>query len=155
MTDGAHPFSVVIGMPIGHWCRPRLLATPGERVLLMESRQTPEREPDRPRAARRGHRCRLGTPLRLESFSALFPSLTNVVVSPVFPGTRTSAGHAQAGLSGLLANFGGLGVQPRHPWIGINRHNGKDPPWTHLVATCWSGPGSRTRRGRQRRPLAA
>ncbi|APD48532.1 UDP-N-acetylmuramoyl-L-alanine--D-glutamate ligase [Synechococcus sp. CS-602] len=134
MTDGAHPFSVVIGMGRSGIGAARLLATRGERVLLMESRQTPELDQIAQELRAEGIDVALGTPLRLESFSALFPSLTNVVVSPGIPWDHAVL---QVMRQQGLPVCGELSVawefSRATPWIGITGTNGKTTV-THLVA---------------------
>jgi len=122
-----------------HLCRPAA-GYPGRAgVCLMESRQTPELRQIAQRAARRGQSIRpwyaaYGWKVFL---SALFPSLTNVVVSPRYSLGRVLQVMAAAGASGLWRTFGGLGVKPRTPWIGMHRHQWQDT-WTHLSPTCWT-----------------
>jgi len=74
--------------PIGHWCPPELLATRGASgsVCVLESGRRAELDQNRSTELRAGgHRW---SPLVRRyggKFLGLFPSLTNVVVSPVFP----------------------------------------------------------------------
>jgi len=136
MTDGLtlSVWSSALAIGPAHFSvPPGVLATGRRAVLLMESRHTPD-SPDRPELARKRASMSPWYAARLESFSALFPSLTKRGgQSGILLGPRRPAGSCGSRGFRSVANFRVAWEFSRAtPWIGSTGTNGKNHR-DHLV----------------------
>jgi UDP-N-acetylmuramoylalanine--D-glutamate ligase len=133
MTVGAHPFTVVVGMGRSGIGAARLLASRGRKVLLLESKRTPELEHAAAQLRSEGVEVSLATPLIAENLAIQGDGPDDVVISPgiawdhpTLTALRQRGIPVRGELSVAWEATQGI------PWIGITGTNGKTTV-THLV----------------------
>jgi len=141
MTVGLHPFTVVVGMGRSGIGAARLLASRGGRVLLLESRNSPELEQVAAQLRSEGVEVKLATPLQPASFAALDAPPASVVISPGIAWDHpTLAALRQQGIPIRGELSVAWEASSTIPWIGITGTNGKTTV-THLVSHLLSASG--------------
>lgn len=141
MPSTSHPLEVVIGLGRSGTGAARLLQANGRRVLVLESRRSPELEQQAEALRASGVEVELGQPLAAERFAQLQPGCDRVVVSP---GIRWDHPVLQALRERGVRVCGEMSVaweaSGNIPWIGITGTNGKTTV-THLLSHVLSHAG--------------
>lgn len=141
MPSTSHPLAVVIGLGRSGAGAARLLRNSGQRVLVMESRRTPQLEQQAEALRVQGVEVALGQPLDSEHFAQLEAGDDRVVVSPgirwdhpVLVALRERGVRVCGEMSVAWDASDGI------PWIGITGTNGKTTV-THLLSHILSQAG--------------
>ncbi len=141
MSSTSHPLAVVIGLGRSGAGAARLLRNSGRRVLVMESRRTPQLEQQAEALRVQGVEVVLGQPLDSEHFAQLEAGDDRVVVSPgirwdhpVLVALRERGVRVCGEMSVAWDASDGI------PWIGITGTNGKTTV-THLLSHILSQAG--------------
>ncbi len=134
MAPSPEPFTVVVGLARSGTGAARLLKARGGRVLILESRRSPDLENRSSTLRASGIEVMLGTPLAITSFEALGRRPGAVVVSPGIPWDHAVLEELRRRGVRVCGELSIAWEESRGiPWIGITGTNGKTTV-THLVS---------------------